>query len=584
MPACCRLGEIAGGTMQKHNQNAREKLRSHRWHGAGGEPAAGERSRLAQLGFGREDYLGKPVVAILNPWSELNAAAGHLRARAEDVKRGVWQAGGFPVELPVMSLAESAVKSTTMLYRNFLAIEAEELLRFHPIDGAVLLGGCAKTTAGLLMGGISANLPIILLPAGPMLGGSHAVSGEGAAHPYVAERAFHETPEAIEEGFARTPGTSLAMESASTMPLVAEALGLTLAGASSIPALDAAHHRVAAESGRRIVDMIWDDVKPRDILTRRSFENALVAFGAVGGSISTVIHILALARRANVPLSLRDVDRFARRVPVIADLKPGGRGLMDDFHRAGGSRAFLHRLAPLLHGGERTVCGGTVALRNAGADVLDNGVIRPLEDPVADWSRVAVLSGNLAPEGCLMRPDVLEPRLLRHTGAALVFDDEQAMLKAMSDPTLDVTPDHVLVLRYAGPFGATGMPELAAFPIPEKLAKAGVKDMLRITDGRMSGRSAGACMLHVSPEAYLGGPLAALRNGDLISVDVEERSIRLLVSEDEIGRRLDRWSPPQRRVMRGSLRLFASHIRQAHEGCDFDFFEAEEEFPEKEAF
>jgi dihydroxyacid dehydratase/phosphogluconate dehydratase len=376
----------------------------------------------------------------------------------------------------------------------------------------------------------------------------------------------------------------MAMESASTMPLVAEALGLTLAGAASIPALDAAHHRIAAESGRRIVDMIWDDVKPRDILTRRSFENALVAFGAAGGSISTVIHILALARRANVPLSLRDVDRFARHVPVVADLRPAGRWLMEDFHRAGGSRAFLHHLASLLHGGERTVCGGTLAQRTADAAVLDTAVIRPLENPVADWSRVAVLYGNLAPQGCLMRPDVLDQRLLRHTGPALVFDEERAMLKAMADPALDVTPDHILVLRYAGPVGGTGMPELAAFPIPVRLAAAGVKDMLRITDGRMSGQSAGACILHVAPEAYLGGPLAALQNGDLISVDVGQRSIALQVREDEIGRRLDHWSPPRRRIMRGSLRLFASHIRQAHEGCDFDFFEAEEELPEKEAF
>jgi dihydroxy-acid dehydratase len=575
--------------MQRHNHKARENLRSHRWHGAGGERAATERSRLAQMGYGREEFLGKPVVAILNPWSELNAAAAHLRTRAEDVKRGIWQAGGFPVELPVMSLAEGAMKSTTMLYRNFLAIEAEELLRFHPIDGAVLLGGCAKTTTGLLMGGISANLPMILLPAGPMLAGSHKAESpnlddNGAMHRHPAERKAHETPQAVEEGFACTPGTSMAMESASTMPLVAEALGLTLAGAASIPALDAAHRRVAAETGRRVVDMIWDDVKPRDILTRRSFENALVAFGAAGGSISTVIHILALARRANVPLSLRDVDRFARHVPVVADLKPAGRWLMEDFHRAGGSRAFLHQLASLLHGGERTVCGGTLAQRNADAEVLDNAVIRSLEDSVADWSRVAVLSGNLAPEGCLMRPDIAEPRLLRHTGPALVFDDERAMLKAMADPSLDVTPDHILVLRYVGPVGGTGMPELAAFPIPAKLAKAGVKDMLRVTDGRMSGKSLGACILHVSPEAYLGGPLAALRNGDRIAVDVEKRTIALHVSEDEIGSRLDDWSPPPRRVMRGSLRLFASHIRQAHEGCDFDFFEAEEELPEKEAF
>jgi dihydroxy-acid dehydratase len=568
--------------MNKRNQKAAESLRSHRWHGGGDRRAAAERRRLAQMGYATEDFLGRPVVAILNPWSGMNTAAVHLRSRAEDVMRGVWQAGGFPVEFPVMSLAENAVKSTTVIYRNFLAIEADELLRFHPVDGAVLLGGCAKATAGLLMGGISANLPMLFLPAGPMLAsGRGAVISGGSLRPGATAR--RGAAEAADESAAGTPGTAMTMESASTMPLVAEALGLTLPGAASIPAMDAAHRRLAAECGRRIVDMIWEDVKPRDLLTRRSFENGLVAFSAAGGPASAIIHILALARRANVPLGLRDVDRFARHVPVIADLKPGGRWLMEDFQRAGGSRAFLHRLATLLHGGERTVCGGTLALRNADADVRDNDVIRPLEDPVANWGRLAVLSGSLAPEGCVMRAGA-ETRLLRHTGPALVFDDERTMLNAMADPSLEVTPDHVIVLRYQGPIGGTGMPEVTAFPIPAKLEKAGVKDMLRITDGRINGKEGGSVIVHVSPEAYLGGPLAALRNGDPVSVDVQDRRIALHVPENEIGRRLDEWSPPQRRVMRGSLRLFASHIRQAHEGCDFDFFEAEEELSEQEAY
>jgi dihydroxy-acid dehydratase len=571
--------------MQRHHSKAGKMLRSHRWHGASNPRASAERARLAQLGYSRHDFLGKPVVAIINPWNELNAAGAHMRERADQVKRGVWEAGGFPVELPIMSLAESAIKSTTMLYRNFLAIEAEELLRFHPVDGAVLLGGCGKTTAGLLMGAISANLPMIFLPPGPMLAGyeSAIALGDGQIW-HHSETRPSDISETVEESFARTPGTAMGMESASTMPLIAEALGLTLPGASSIPAHDAAHQRMAAMCGRHIVDIIHDDMKPRDVLTRHSFENAFVAMAAAGGSSNAIIHLMALARRAGVPLKLSEIDHFARYIPVIADLQPGGTWQMEDFHKAGGSRGFLNRLGSYLHTGERTVWDGTLALRYADARVLNDTVIRPLGNPVESWSGIAVLTGNLAPEGCIVRPHRAEARLMRHTGPALVFDDEAVMLKAMADPGLDVTPDHVMILRYAGPFGGTGMPELSDFPIPAKLAKAGVKDMLRITDARMSGRGVGACILHVSPEAYMGGPLAVVRNGDRISVDVEERRISLLVPEDELGRRQDEWSPPQRRQRRGSLRLFASHIRQAHEGCDFDFFEADDEMPEKQGY
>jgi dihydroxy-acid dehydratase len=571
--------------MQKHK--AANPLRSQRWHTAANPRASAERARLAQLGYNREDYIGKPVVAVVNPWSELNTAGAHMRARAEAVKRGIWEAGGFPVELPTMSLAESAIKSTTMLYRNFLAIESEELLRFHPVDGAVLLGGCGKTSAGLLMGGISANLPMIFLPPGPMLAGyasaTATAAGDGQIWRHSDPDSF-EASEAAEESFARTPGASMGMESASTMPLIAEALGLTLPGASSIPAHDAAHQRMAVMCGRHIVDIIRDDMKPRNVLTRYSFENALVAMAAAGGSSNAIISLMALARRAGVALKLSEIDHFARYIPLIADLQPGGRWQMEDFHKAGGSRGFLNRLGSLLHTGERTVCGGTLALRYADARVLDDAVIRPLATPVSKWSGIAVLTGNLAPEGCIVRTHWAEARLLKHTGPALVFDDEAVMLKTLADPGLDVTPDHVMILRYSGPFGGTGMPELSDFPIPAKLAEAGVTDMLRITDGRMSGRGPGACIKHVSPEAYMGGALAVVRNGDRISVDVEKRSIELLVEDDELGRRLDAWSPPQRRRRRGSLRLFASHIRQAHEGCDFDFFGDDDELPEKEAY
>jgi dihydroxy-acid dehydratase len=575
--------------MQKHPRKPKESLRSHRWYGTAGFRSSAHRARLAQMGYGRDDFLGKPVVAILNPWSDINSAHAHLRERAEDVKRGVWQAGGFPIELPTMSLADSTIKPTTMLYRNYLAIEVEELLRQHPVDGAVLLGGCGKTTTGMLMGGITTNLPMVLLPAGPMFSGHDDGDAIGAAtfrrwSDEAAKPASDVATLFFEENLARTPGTAMTMGSASSMALMAEMLGLTLAGASSIPAMAATHRRMATLCGRRIVEMIWNEVKPRDILSRRSFENALIGLCASGGSSNAIINLLALARRAEVSLNLADFDRFARYVPVLLNVQPVGRWMMEDFCKAGGSRAFLQRLGSLLHHGERTIYGGTLGQRNTDAQIFSDDVIRPTENPVADWGGIAILTGNLAPDGCVMRPLSCEPRLLRHTGPALVFDSKEAMLKATSDPGLDVTPDHVLILHYAGPVGGTGMPEFPDFPIPVKLAKAGVKDMLRLSDGRMSGASSGACILHIAPEAYMGGPLAAVQNGDRISVDVAERSISLHVEADEIARRLDAWSPPARRVMRGILRMFASHIRQAPEGCDFDFMEAEEPLAQPEAF
>jgi dihydroxy-acid dehydratase len=574
--------------MQKKHRRPSESLRSHRWYGTGGFRSSAHRARLAQMGYARDDFLGKPIVAILNPWSEINSAHAHLRERAEDVKRGVLQAGGFPVELPTFSLADSAIKPTTMLYRNYLAVEVEELLRQHPIDGAVLLGGCGKTTAAMLMGGITTNLPMIVLPAGPMFGGFHGgdYAGSDTLRRWTDEAAKFASDSigSLEESLARTPGTAMIMGSASSMALMAEVLGLTLPGASSIPAMDASHRRLAAQCGRRIVEMIWDEVRPRDILTRKSFENALIGLCASAGSSNAIVHLLALARRAQVPLSLADFDRFARHVPVVLNLRPFARWLMEDFCKAGGSGAFLQRLSPLLRHGERTISGGTLGQANTAASVFGEDVIRPLNNPVADWGGIAILKGNLAPDGCVIRPLSCEPRLLRHTGPALVFDSNEAMQKAVSDPGLEVTPDHILVLRYAGPVGGTGMPEFPEFPIPAKLAKAGVKDMLRLSDGRMSGAASGACILHIAPEAYMGGPLAAVRSGDRISVDVEERTLSLHVEADEIARRLDDWSPPPRRVMRGILRMFSSHITQAPDGCDFDFMETDEPLAQPEAF
>jgi dihydroxy-acid dehydratase len=565
-----------------------EQLRSHRWFGVTDLRSFGHRSRTLQMGYAREDFMGKPVIAIINTWSDINPCHAHFRVRVEDVKRGVWQAGGFPIELPAMSLSENFVKPTTMLYRNLLALEVEELLRSHPVDGAVLMGGCDKTTPATVMGAISMNLPMIFMPAGPMIRGHHAgtILGSGSdIWKYWAEKEAgtitNQQWNDMEAGIARSPGTCMTMGTASTMTAIVETLGLSLAGAASIPAVDAAHPRMASLTGRKIVEMVWDDLKPSDILTRRSFENALMVHNALAGSTNAMIHLVAMAGRAGVEVSLQDFDDFAQKVPVIANLRPSGQWLMEDFHIAGGIRGLLSRLEPMLHLDERTVTG---TLRDAleGAAVYNDDVIRPLDKPIAASGGTAILRGNLAPKGCVIKPPAAEPRLLQHTGPAIVFDTYDEMTKAVNDLDLDVTPDHIMVLRNAGPIGGPGMPEWGMLPIPKKLLKQGVRDMLRISDARMSGTSYGACILHVSPEAHIGGPLAAVRTGDLITVDVPNRSIHLHVSDEQITDRLRTWSPPPRDYPRGYNKLFAQHIRQADEGCDFDFLEGSGGVPEPE--
>ncbi|ANY78733.1 dihydroxy-acid dehydratase [Microvirga ossetica] len=565
-----------------------EQLRSYRWFGVTDLRSFGHRSRTLQMGYAREDFMGKPVIAIINTWSDINPCHAHFRVRVEDVKRGVWQAGGFPIELPALSLSENFVKPTTMLYRNLLALEVEELLRSHPIDGAVLMGGCDKTTPATVMGAISMNLPMIFMPAGPMIRGHHGgtILGSGSdIWKYWAEKEAgtitNQQWNDMEAGIARSPGTCMTMGTASTMTSIVETLGLSLPGAASIPAVDAAHPRMASLTGRRIVDMVWDDLKPSDILTRRSFENALMVHNALAGSTNAMIHLVAMAGRAGIEVNLQDFDDFAQKVPVIANLRPSGEWLMEDFHIAGGIRGLLSRLEPLLHLDERTVVG---TLRDAleGAAVYNDDVIRPLDKPIAASGGTAILRGNLAPNGCVIKPPAAEARLLQHTGPAIVFDTYDEMTKAVNDLDLDVTPDHIMVLRNAGPIGGPGMPEWGMLPIPKKLLKQGVRDMLRISDARMSGTSYGACILHVSPEAHIGGPLAAVRTGDLITVDVPKRSIHLHVSDEQIADRLRTWSPPPRDYPRGYNKLFAQHIRQAHEGCDFDFLEGSGGVPEPE--
>lgn len=564
-----------------------EELRSYRWFGPDDLRAFGHRSRAMQMGYGPEDWRGKPIIAIINTWSDLNQCHAHFKQRVEDVKRGVLQAGGFPLELPAISLSEPIVKPTTMLYRNFLAMETEELIRSHPVDGVVLMGGCDKTTPGLLMGATSAGLPAIFVPAGPMLRGNwHGkVLGSGSdSWKYWDERRAGTISEKdwldIEAGIARSHGTCMTMGTASTMTAIAEAIGMTLPGASSIPAPDANHIRMAAASGRRIVEMVWEDLTPDRIQTRDAYENAVTVAMAMGCSTNAVIHVIAMARRAKAAVGLEDFDRLSRTVPVIANVRPSGKTyLMEDFYYAGGILGLMGRLTGRLHLDALTVGGTTVGQNVEGAKVFDDDVIRPLENPIYAEGALALLKGNLAPDGCVIKPSACEPRLLKHTGPAIVFDDYPSMKKAVDREDLDVTADHVMVLRNAGPHGGPGMPEWGMLPIPTKLVKQGVRDMIRISDARMSGTSYGACVLHVSPESFIGGPLALVRTGDMIELDVPARTINMKVSDAELARRRAELPERKPRYERGFGWMFTKHVRQAHEGCDFDFLETEHGAP-----
>lgn len=536
---------------------------------------------MMQAGFGEDDLVGRPVIAILNTWSDINPCHGHFRERVEDVKRGVTRAGGLPLELPSISLFENLLKPSALVFRNLLAIEVEELLRAYPIDGVVLMGGCDKSTPGLLLGATSAGLPAIFVPAGPMLRGNWRGktlgSGSDAFKYWDERRAGTVSANDLAEmsrGIARSYGTCMTMGTASTMTAIAEAIGMTLSGASSIPAVDAAHIRMCAQSGRRIVEMVWEDLAPSRIQTREAFENGITVAMAMGCSTNAIIHLIAQARRAGCDIGLDDFDAASRKVPVIANVRPSGDTyLMEDFYYAGGLPALMSRLKPFLHLDALTVSGQTLGESLEGAQVHDEDVIRPLDRPIYSEGALAVLRGNLAPDGAVIKPSSCDPRFLRHSGPALVFDDYPALKAATEDDSLDVTPDHVLVLRNAGPLGGPGMPEWGMLPIPKKLLKQGVRDMLRISDARMSGTSYGACVLHVAPEAYLGGPLSLVQTGDIITIDVPARRLDIAVSQDELVRRRTSWTAPEPRYGRGYGWMAARHIKQAHEGCDFDFLE-----------
>jgi dihydroxy-acid dehydratase len=560
-----------------------DSLRSARWFAPDDLRSFGHRSRIMQMGYAPEDWVGKPIIAIVNTWSDINPCHGHFKQRVEDVKRGVLQAGGFPIELPAISLAEAFVKPTTMLYRNMLAMETEELLRSHPVDGAVLMGGCDKTGPGLLMGAMSAGLPCIFVPAGPMLRGNYngqiLGSGSDAWKLWDERRAGNLSKTewlGVEAGIARSHGTCMTMGTAATMTAIAEAIGMTLPGASSIPAPDANHVRMSAESGRRIVEMVWQDDTPAKLLSRESFLNGINVAMAVGCSTNAIVHLVAMSRRAGAhcAVTLDDFDAASRRVPVLANVRPSGDTyLMEDFYYAGGLLGLMSRMHEHLHLGAATVTGKPLGENIEGAKVFNDDVIRTTETAIYAEGALAVLRGNLAPNGAVIKPSACAPHLQQHTGPALVFDDYATMKAAVEDPDLDVTAEHIMVLRNAGPQGGPGMPEWGMLPIPTKLVKQGVRDMLRLSDARMSGTSYGACILHASPEAYIGGPLALVKTGDLITVDVPARRIHLEVSDAELERRRAAWVPPPPRFERGYGWMFSRHILQADQGCDFDFLE-----------
>jgi len=559
------------------------ELRSARWFGPADLRSFGHRSRAMQMGYSPEEWQGKPIIAIVNTWSDLQPCHAHFKQRVDDVKRGILMAGGFPVELPALSVSESYVKPTTMMYRNMLAMETEELLRSHPVDGAVLMGGCDKTTPGLLLGATSMNIPAVFLPAGPMLRGNFQGkflgSGSDSWKYWDELRAGKITQDdwqGVEAGIARSYGTCMTMGTASTMTAIAEAVGMVLPGGSSVPAADAGHIRLASESGRRIVEMVWEDLTPQKIQTRPAFENAIAVAMAMGCSTNAIIHLIAMARRANCDIGLDDFERYSRRVPVIGNVRPtGSTYLMEDFFYAGGIKGLMNQMREHLHLDCLTVTGKTLGENIEGAKVFNDDVIRPLDKAIYGEGSLAVLKGNLAPDGCVIKPAAMEQRFLKHSGPALVFDDYPSMKKAVDDETLDVTADHVLVLRNAGPQGGPGMPEWGMLPMPKKLLKEGHRDMLRLSDARMSGTSYGACILHVAPEAYIGGPLALLQTGDIVSIDVDARSIRMEVSDEELARRRAQWVPPPVRFERGYGWVFTKHIQQANEGCDFDFLKTD---------
>ncbi|WP_444719003.1 L-arabinonate dehydratase [Paracoccus seriniphilus] len=577
-------------TMHHKQRVSLGDLRSQRWFASEDIRGFAHRQRTQQMGLRREEFMGKPVIGILNTWSDASPCHAHLRDRAEAVKRGVWQAGGYPIELPALSVGEVMVKPTTMLYRNFLAMEAEELLRSHPIDGCVMLGGCDKSTPGLLMGAISMNIPAIYCPAGPMSNGRWRgqITGAGTH----TKRYWNELQTGaiskddwidLESRMTRTNGTCNTMGTATTMTSIADAMGLCLTGASSIPASDSGHPRMASACGERAVAMVWEDLKPSDILSAASIRNALVTYMALGGSTNAAIHLIAMARRAGLSLTLDDMNAMAEKIPVLVNLFPSGSYLMEDFYFAGGLPALLRKLGDHLDGSAMTVEGRCLGDAISGSECYDDDIIRDPNNPVVPLEAgrtLVLLRGNLAPDGAIMKTSAADPQKLQHRGPALVFDSPAEMAAQINDPDLDITRDTVLVLRNSGPVGGPGMPEWGNLPIPNKLLKQGVTDLVRISDGRMSGTHYGTCVLHVSPEAAVGGPLALLQTGDTVILDAHAGRLDVDLPKQELERRRQGWSRPASPYTRSFTALYQRHVSQAHEGCDFDFLEGTDPVPE----
>ena len=503
----------------------------------------------------------------------------HFRDRVEFVKKGILQAGGMPVEIPAHSLGEQLLKPTAMLYRNMVAMEVEEVLRSNPVDGAVLMGGCDKSTPALVMGAVSMGLPFIYLPAGPMLRGNYAgkTLGSGAdAWKFWDERRAGNITKAewqgVEAGIARSYGHCMTMGTASTMTAIADAWGMCLPGASSIPAPDVNHQRMSAACGRRIVDMIWEDLTPDKIITEASTRNAVTVAMATGCSTNAIIHLIAMARRAGIPLELDDLDAIGRTTPVIANIRPSGTEyLMEDFFYAGGLSVLMKELGDKLDLTALTVTGQPLGESLKGARNYNTDVIRPLSNPVYHEGSLAVLKGNLAPDGAVIKPAAMDPKFLTHRGPALVTNSYAELKEITDDPDAAITPDHVLILRNAGPQGGPGMPEWGMIPMPQKLLNEGHRDMVRLSDARMSGTSYGACILHVAPESFIGGPLAFVQTDDIIFVDVPNRRLDVDISDAEMKRRQSEWQQPEPRYQRGYGWVFSKHVEQADKGCDFDF-------------
>ncbi len=554
-------------------------LRSRNWFAPRTLDGFMHRSYLKSEGFSDQVFDGRPVIGIANSWSELTNCNAHLRQVAEAVKRGVWSAGGFPLEFPTLSLGEILMKPTTMLFRNLMAMEVEEQIRAYPLDAVVLLSGCDKTTPAMLMGAASADVPAIMVTGGPMLRGiwrdQELGSGTDARKLWAERRAGQISDEEmaeVESCLSRSTGHCMVMGTASTMAAMAEALGMTLPGNAAIPAPDSRRLAFAESSGRRAVEMAAArGPRPSEILTAASFDNAIRADMAIGGSTNAIVHLVAIAGRAGVPLPLRRFDELSRVTSLLVNVRPSGRYLMEDFYYAGGLPAVLKELLPLLHGDAPSVNGKTLAENVADARCHNPDVIRPLAFPLATEGGTVILSGNLCPDGAVLKQSAASSHLLVHRGRAVVFEDHEEMARRIDDPDLPIDERSVLVLQNAGPKGAPGMPEWGAAPIPVRLLKAGVKDMVRISDARMSGTSYGTVILHVAPESAVGGPLALVRDGDVIELDVPNRRLTLQVSDEELGRRRAGWKPRADRATGGYLRLFLDHVLQANEGVDFDF-------------